>query len=56
MSEEKKVDDDVEVTEARRKFLKSAGQVAVATPAVTLLMSAGSRAGKAVVVSPIMDQ
>jgi len=31
--------------EARRKFLKKAGQVAVTTPAVTLLMSAGAKGG-----------
>jgi hypothetical protein len=42
-------------TEARRKFLKTAGQVAVTTPAVTLLLSAGakqSQAGLVVIYVP----
>jgi hypothetical protein len=41
---------------ARRKFLKTAGQVAVTTPAVTLLLSAGTRsasAGDMVVSGPL---
>jgi len=45
-------------TEARRKFLKRAGQVAVTTPAVTMLLSAGARQSKAgliVRMSPIGD-
>jgi hypothetical protein len=32
---------------ARRRFLKTAGQVAVTTPAVTLLLSAGTRSASA---------
>ena len=34
---------DEERTEARRKFLKLASQVAVTTPAVTMLLSAGTK-------------
>jgi len=42
--------------EARRKFLKSAGQVAVTTPAVTLLLAAGTKranAGVPMIYDPI---
>jgi hypothetical protein len=33
--------------EARRKFLRTAGQVAVTTPAVTMLLSAGTKQSQA---------
>jgi hypothetical protein len=46
-------------TEARRKFLKTAGQVAVTSPAVTLLLSAGMKRATAGVIihymEPIID-
>ena len=41
------VSEDDPRAEARRKFLKSASQVAVTTPAVALLLSAGTRSVRA---------
>ena len=38
---------DDDHAEARRKFLKRAGQVAVTTPAVTMLLAGGAKIGKA---------
>ncbi len=49
-----KIDDETEGRgEARRRFLKTAGQVAVMTPAVTLLLSGKSKAEIYVPVSPM---
>jgi hypothetical protein len=42
-------------TEARRKFLKKAGQVAVTTSAVTMLLSAGAKQSQAIVIYKVCD-
>ena len=41
-----------ERTKKRREFLKSAASVAVTTPAVMLMLSAGAKSNKAVAASP----
>ncbi|MCP4326996.1 MAG: hypothetical protein GY791_00970, partial [Alphaproteobacteria bacterium] len=44
---------DPERTEARRAFLKKAALSSAAVPAVTLMLSAGAKAGAPKPVSPI---
>ena len=48
-------DDAPENATARRQFLKRAGQVAVTTPAVTLLLAAGNKQANAGFQNPSAD-